>query len=664
MQSWIAPWRICLIAGALTIFSIYLSGKRIAIVLLALLVGASVMSIRQSSLAASEIHKSIGQKITLTFTATTDPKPIKNNKISLIAKAKGVPIRVIGFGDEYLPSTKFKATGRLLESKEPRVAALFITWEKFQLIKDANLFQQKLGAIRAGLRSASISEPLIPGMVLGDTSLQSVEFSDAMRRSGLTHLTAVSGANFAIISSFLLWLMQYPIKRVRLRLLVTSIALLAFIGLVRPSPSVLRAAAMAAVVIFAKSHKSQSDSIPSLGFAVAIVVIADPWQSRDPGFALSVLATAGLLLIAPKLKLPKGFAEPIAASLLCAPIIVALSGYLSITSVIANVLAAPLVAPVTILGFIAALAPPFAPFLIILAKIPASLITKIAYQAADFPVIHMKNALLIMLLIAITYFGKRYLILILPLILIFTFLQRWPNNDWQIANCDVGQGDAMVLKISPRKAVIIDVGPEPKLIDQCLRDLSIEEIPLLILTHPHADHIGGLAGAIKGRKVGRILQSAIRGEIIEAGKMRIEILWPDMANHNFADNGGEGSAVNNQSIVALITTPDFSLLTTGDAEPDVQQLITTKRVDYLKVAHHGSRFQDPRFNKSADPKLAIISVGKGNKYGHPAPSTLALFRNIVRTDQNGAVAIDPITGSVSSSKVGAFGLPVFWRIGG
>ena len=229
MQSWIAPWRICLIAGALTIFSIYLSGKRIVIVLLALLVGASVMSIRQSSLAASEIHKSIGQKITLTFTATTDPKPIKNNKISLIAKAKGVPIRVIGFGDEYLPSTKFKATGRLLESKEPRVAALFITWEKFQLIKDANLFQQKLGAIRAGLRSASISEPLIPGMVLGDTSLQSVEFSDAMRRSGLTHLTAVSGANFAIISSFLLWLMQYPIKRVRLRLLVTSIALLAFI---------------------------------------------------------------------------------------------------------------------------------------------------------------------------------------------------------------------------------------------------------------------------------------------------------------------------------------------------------------------------------------------------------------------------------------------------
>ena len=86
------------------------------------------MSIRQSSLAASEIHKSIGQKITLTFTATTDPKPIKNNKISLIAKAKGVPIRVIGFGDEYLPSTKFKATGRILVMVILEVQLVQLRW--------------------------------------------------------------------------------------------------------------------------------------------------------------------------------------------------------------------------------------------------------------------------------------------------------------------------------------------------------------------------------------------------------------------------------------------------------------------------------------------------------------------------------------------------------
>ena len=636
--------------------------KKYLIVLLAFLVGASVMSIRQSSLAASEIHAYIGQSVTLDFTAVTDPKKIKNGKISLIAKARGVPVRVIGFGDEYLPSAKFRTTGKLLASKEPRVAALFISWKKFKVIDDATWWQRRLGNVRKGLREAAKSEPLIPGMVLGDTSLQSMEFTDAMRRSGLTHLTAVSGANFAIISSFLLWLMQFPIRKVRARLFVTSIFLIAFIGLVRPSPSVLRAAAMAAVVIFAKSHRSQSHSIPSLGFAIAIVVIADPWQSRDPGFALSVLATAGLLLIAPKLKLPKGFAEPIAATILCSPIIVALSGYLSITSIFANVLAAPLVAPVTILGFVAALLPPLAPILILLAKIPAGLITKIAFKAADFPVIQLKSALLILLVGALLFLGRRYLILILPLLLLITYLQRWPNNDWQIANCDVGQGDALVLKVAPKSAVLIDTGPEPKLMDQCLRSLSIKEIPLLIITHPHADHIGGLSGALHNRKVGKVLQNATRGEVLQVADMRIEILWPDGASHYFADNGGEGSQINNQSIVALITTPAYKLLATGDAEPDVQRLLTPPKVDYLKVAHHGSRYQDSRFNALADPAVAIISVGAGNKYGHPADSTVKLFRKVLRTDKNGAIAIDPITGSVSSSKVGVFGLPVLWRV--
>ena len=162
--------------------------KKYLIVLLAFLVGASVMSIRQSSLAASEIHANIGNSMTLDFTVVTDPKKIKNGKISLIAKTKGVPVRVIGFGDEYLPSAKFRATGKLLVSKEPRVAALFISWKKFKVIDNATWWQQKLGNIRKGLREAAKSEPLIPGMVLGDTSLQSVEFSDAMRRSGLLSL--------------------------------------------------------------------------------------------------------------------------------------------------------------------------------------------------------------------------------------------------------------------------------------------------------------------------------------------------------------------------------------------------------------------------------------------------------------------------------------------
>ena len=628
----------------------------------ALIVGSLVMSFRITSLQSSEIHHSIGRQVTLEFTAVTDPKVIKRGKISLIAKAKGVPVRVIGYGDELLPSAKFVATGKLFESKEPRVAAMFITWQRFESVEPANWWQAKLGEIRSGLRQASHDAPLIPGMVLGDTSLQSAEFSDAMRRSGLTHLTAVSGANFAIVSSFVLFMMQFLFKNIRIRLIATGLVLLAFIGLVRPSPSVLRAAAMAAVVIFARLNREKGDSLPSLGFAIAVVVLADPWQSRDPGFALSVLATAGLLLIAPRLKLPKLIAEPIAASLLCAPIIVSLSGYLSLTSIVANVLAAPLVAPVTILGFVAALAPPIAPFLIAIAKIPASLITKVAFLAADYPVVQLKSALILIAFAVIAYLFRRYLIFLIPIFMLLTYMQRWPNNDWQIANCDVGQGDAMVLKVADHSAVVIDTGPEPKLIDQCLRSLSIKEIPLLILTHPHADHIGGLSGAVKGRNVGTIMRDAYRGEVLQIRQMRIEILWPDGGVHQFQDNGAEGSQLNNQSIVALITTPDYSLLATGDIEPEVQRLINPPKVDFLKVAHHGSKYQDLGFNAAANPKLAIISVGKGNKYGHPYQGTLRLFKKALRTDLDGAVAIDPVSGSISSSKVGLFNLPVLWRV--
>lgn len=620
------------------------------------------MSFRQVALDRSEIHALIGKKVTLEFTAVTDTKAIANGRISLIAKARGVPVRVIGYGDSYLPSAKFRATGKLFKSKEPRVAAMFLSWQPFESISAANIWQAKLGEIRSGLRERASDAPLIPGMVLGDTSLQSAAFTDAMRRSGLTHLTAVSGANFAIVSSFVLWLMQFLFRRIRLRLLVTSLILIAFIGLVRPSPSVLRAAAMAAVVIFAKSHRARSDSIPALGFAICLVILADPWQARDPGFALSVLATAGLLLIAPKLRMPRGFAEPIAATALCSPIIVALSGYLSVTSIFANVMAAPLVTPVTILGFLAALIPPIAPPLISLAKIPAALITKIAFVASDFPVIKMRSALVIIVLALALFCFRRYLIFLIPLLLILSYLQRWPNNDWQIANCDVGQGDAMVLKVSRHSAVLIDAGPDPKLIDQCLKALSIKELPLVMITHPHADHVGGLPGAVAKRRVGRIMQEAQRGEMLTVGQLRIEILWPDGATHSFTENGGEGSAVNNQSIVALFTAPDYTLLTTGDAEPDVQRLINVSKVDYLKVAHHGSKFQDLDFNARANPEVAIISVGRGNKYGHPAASTLRLYRKVYRTDLAGAIAIDPKQRSLSSSKVGVFGLPLLWRI--
>ncbi len=558
--------------------------------------------------------------------------------------------------------------------------------------KSQEVVAEPIASIRNGLRinsGAGDAGALIPGMVLGDTSKQSVTFKADMKRSGLTHLVAVSGANFAIVSAFVLWAMQFFIRSIRWRLGATAIFLASFIALVRPSPSVLRAAAMAAVLLVAKGSRRASDSLPALGFAIAAVVIGDPWQARDAGFALSVLATAGLLLFAPRIiawlskYLPKiiseALAPPIAATIFCSPVLIAISGYLAPMSVIANLLAAPAVAPITIIGFIAALISPIFPLitrlLIWLIHFPAAFITWIAHWAALFPVLKMSSAILLGLLISLWFartllqaHWKKYVAIALCFILVLTWISRWPGGDWNVANCDIGQGDSSVINLGNHRAIVIDVGPDAALEDGCLKALGIREIPLLILSHFHADHVEGLPGLLKHRRVGQVwvsnntdpifestrvqswlkdinLQVVTRGMQSTISDISIKVLWPLTTTQQFASNPGDGSSINNSSIAAMITSSDFSLFAAGDLEPPVQELLRAdvSHVDIYKVCHHGSKYQDPELMTLLSPAIAMISVGAGNTYGHPAPQTVAsltrLGAKVVRTDTDGAIAI-------------------------
>jgi competence protein ComEC len=501
-------------------------------------------------------------------------------------------------------------------------------------------------------------------MVLGDTSLQSATFKNEMRRSGLTHLVAVSGANFAIVSTFILYLMQFIFRKIPLRLGATALFLIAFIALVRPSPSVLRAAAMAAVLLVAQATRRGRDSLPALGFAIATVVLADPWQVRDPGFALSVLATAGLLIAAPHLveklsaHMPQSvaivIATPLAATLFCAPVIVAISGQLSLMSVVANVLAAPVVAPITIVGFIAALISPVWPWLshlLIWFITPlAAWIAWIASLISDFSVITFatgaKSFFIIAAVLALGYFLNRKVVVTGLLILIaLSWLLKFPGSDWQIANCDVGQGDSMVVNLGGHRAIVIDTGPDPIAEDRCLHQLGINKIELLILTHVHADHVGGVEGAIRDRSVvtkwfGNVRAGTRATIASDRGPITIDVLWPQ---GQWADQ--QTSDPNNSSIAVLLRTPDFSLFAGGDMEPLTQVQIAPMvgKVDIYKVCHHGSRFQDESFMRSLSPAISVISVGASNSYGHPAPQTIqALTRlgsRVLRTDLDGAIAI-------------------------
>ena len=626
------------------------------------------MSIRVAALESSAIAEFRGQSASIELQVTTDPAKMAPRvfgdfmaatSYSFLGQATllddryklRIPIRVIASTQSVkglLPGQKIRVEGKVLKSKEGRVAALVIVGSDVEVITQPSRWGRSLARIRLGLRDATgagDAGALIPGMVIGDTSKQSVDFKNEMRRSGLTHLVAVSGANFAIVSAFVLWGMQFIFRKVNYRLIATAIALASFIALVRPSPSVLRAAAMAAVLLFAYASRQGRDPLPALGFAIAAVVIADPFQARDPGFALSVLATAGLLLIAPKIR-PKILAPPIAAMALCSPVIVALSGYISPMSILANILAAPVVAPITIVGFVAALispiSAPIAELLIWLVKPLAQWITWIAAWSSTFPVFTLKTGLYgfiaALLLALVIYIGRlKALITLLLIVIAFSWVQRFPTGDWQIANCDIGQGDAMVLNLKNNRAILIDVGPEPQLIDRCLRQLGIKEIPLIVLTHGHADHIGGLSGAKKNRSVGQIwFGNVFAGTRARIGDIEIDVKWPLEGSEN---------TPNNSSISAVFSSPDFTLFAGGDLEPLAQSQIRGQigEVDIYKVSHHGSKFQDPELMQELSPALAVISVGATNTYGHPAPSTISaladLGAKVLRTDRDGAVAI-------------------------
>ena len=689
-QSWSRPWVIAFGLLLLLLLAVASRSLRALLLIAALLLGATVMSFRVASLEQSILRDLYGNSVEITAAVSTDAHALAPRVIGtqFAQQSYSALVRVIEIKDgthtyrlrsparlisdeahfkEILPGQKIRVQVLVQPSKEGRVAALLINKGSFVVLSQPSRWANSLDRIRDGLRAASgtgDSGALIPGMVLGDTSLQSATFRNEMRRSGLTHLVAVSGANFAIVSTFILYLMQFIFRKIPLRLGATAMFLIAFIALVRPSPSVLRAAAMAAVLLIAQGTHRGRDSLPALGFAIAAVVVADPWQVRDPGFALSVLATAGLLIAAPRLVekfssvMPKPLAiviaTPLAATLFCSPVIVAISGQLSLMSIVANVLAAPAVAPITIVGFVAALISPVLPslshLLLWCVKPLAAWVAWIASVISDYSVITFatgaKGFFIVLSVLTLGYFFNRKVVFTALLILIaISWLLRFPGGDWQIANCDVGQGDSMVVNLGDHRAIVIDTGPDPITEDRCLHQLGVKKIELLILTHVHADHVGGVDGAIRDRTVvvqwfGNVRAGTRATFASDRGPVTVDVLWPQ---GQWADD--QNTDPNNSSIAVVLRTPDFSLFAGGDMEPLTQAQIAplVGRVDIYKVCHHGSRFQDESFTRALSPAISVISVGAGNSYGHPAPETIQsltrLGSRVLRTDLDGAIAI-------------------------
>ncbi|HEX4654743.1 MAG TPA: ComEC/Rec2 family competence protein [Mycobacteriales bacterium] len=265
-----------------------------------------------------------------------------------------------------LPGQRVTVDARLRPARAgDLVAAVAFVSSDPQLAGRPPLLQRWAGRIRSALRTVcgglgADERGLVPGLVLGDVAAMPPDLTTAFRMTGLTHLCAVSGANCAIVVGAVLAALRWAGARRRLRAVLAGLALPAFVVLVRPSPSVLRAALMGGLVLTADVLGRRSASIPVLSATVFALVLVDPFLARSPGFALSVAATAAIVLLAPRWTrrlarvmpqpMAAAVAVPAAAQLACTPILVAAFGQLTPLAVVANLLAAPAVAPATIVG--------------------------------------------------------------------------------------------------------------------------------------------------------------------------------------------------------------------------------------------------------------------------------------------------------------------------
>jgi competence protein ComEC len=656
----------------------------------------------------------------LTFGGTSDRQVrvvIRAEQLSFGVQRSNIrdPVLVIGdatgwedlhVGDSITTSGQLQTA----DQSSPLAAVLFA--DDVSVVARAPAILQAAESMRRGLRDATEGtsddvQGLLPALVVGDTSAMPTLLVADLRASGLAHLTAVSGANVAIVVAAAMLLARWVGVRGWALIGFGLVVVGWFVILARPQPSVMRAAVMGSVGIVGVAVAGRAQALRALIGSIVLLLIVDPWLSRSWGFALSVAATAGLVILARRWAdaLPARWPRPLrdAIAVACAaqvatlPLVVALSGQVSVVAVIANVLAAPAVAPATVLGATAAAVSPIAPALALslawLARWPTAWIAGVAHRAAATPGADIawpsgiKGALLCMgalgaatagWLVLQRVFARQFgqawvsrwmatISIATAGVLLVAYLlgpARWPPSGWVLVMCDVGQGDALVVNLDDNAALVVDAGPDPALVDRCLDQLDVVHIPLLVLTHFHSDHVNGVPGVLSGRDVDTVLvtnvreppeqvaqvatwtrgvdvREALAGQRGSWGATRWRVLWP-------TDVGVTGgSPPNNASVVMLVRTDGIRILLTGDIETEAQQALMQSdaipRVDVFKVPHHGSSRQEFSLFDATDASIALISVGQDNPYGHPAAETLDALEqdgmDVMRTDEDRTVAV-------------------------
>jgi competence protein ComEC len=552
-------------------------------------------------------------------------------------------------------------------------------------------------SLRTGFRAIASTLPgdggaLLTGLAIGDDAGVPQGLVADMRTASLTHLTAVSGANCAIIVAAVMLIGVATGVRRRWRIGGALLALVLFVVLVTPQPSVVRAAVMAAFALGGLAAARPMRGLPLLSVAIAGILVVDPWASREYGFVLSVLATSGLLVLSGPLGRALAAVMPmrLAAQIACQPVIALLDPSLPTYGVVANLLAVPAAPLATVAGLLACLIAPFAPPVAVafawVGWLPSAWIAGVATTTASLPAARLPWSGGVLgfglLAVAASALGVATLArgrtrLIAGLVLAafgVVYLGSLAGagamaslgrpQDWQIAMCPVGQGDASVVRGGGAVA-LVDTGPEPEALAGCLSGLGIGRIDLLVLSHFDRDHVGGTE-AVLGR-VDRVIhgpadadgartileplaaggaahEQVARGAAGVLGGLTWQVLWPRA--DRTTEPGNDASLVLRFSAVpaspACAAVRCATSVFLGDlGEESQSRLLSAGRLaqaDVVKVSHHGSADQAAALYGAIRAPLAIIGVGE-NEYGHPTQRTLAMLRalgtTIGRTDIEG-----------------------------
>ncbi len=531
---------------------------------------------------------------------------------------------------------------------------------------------------RPGLRLAR-------ALLLGDGGALPAEEREAMRRVGLAHLVAVSGLNVgmvaAIVMVVLLWVPRGP------RLAATLLAVVAYAVLVGPLPSLLRALLMAVAVLGGLLLGRLPAAANGLALSCLLLVLLDPSWIGDLGFQLSVAATAGLLALTGPLRhglracgpLAAPLAVTLAAQLATLPWALAEFGRLSPAAPLANLLAVPwsgvalavalawavlrlaIGGPADfLLRVLDVLAAPFG----WLARLPAS--PWISWpQQAGWTTAWAVTALLVSCVLVARPRWLRWARLVAAGALLWISSPAGPPPSPELVMLDVGQGDSLLLR-DGRYTLLVDGGGwrSPgfggRVLLPALAALGVRRLDAVAVTHPDSDHCNGAADLLRELPVAEVwaptgMEATPCGKRLRApsvpyrelavgdrervGRWRLRVLGP---------GPGDGGPDNHRSLVLLAAAAGRRVLLTGDLDAAGESVLLrrwgpeTIACDLLKVAHHGSPSSSTTpFLRAARPRLAWISVGAGNPYGHPSPKVLAAFARqsvaVLRSDRDGMV---------------------------